>query len=118
MPQIQERPLDATAPDVAALHAQLARMSERLDEIAAESQRSRERWEAAEELLRDLTPFVRLAVDGITAKLAVYDERGYGEVIGASVGVLDRIVQSFDREGVEAIGDNILLLLKTIRSMS
>ncbi len=118
MPHIQERPIDEITPDVAALHAQLARMAERLDELAAESQRSRERWEAAETLVRDLTPFFRLALDGVTVRLAQYEERGYGEVLGASAEVFDRIVQSFDREGVEAIGDNILLLLKTIRSMT
>lgn len=107
----------AEAPDVAALHAQLARMERQLAEIAAESRRSRERWEAIDEFARDMTPLLRQAMNGATTKLDGLQRRGYGEVLGASAEVVDRIVQDFDREGVTMIGDNVLLLLKTIRGM-
>lgn len=105
------------APDVAALQAQLARMSEQLEEIAAESRRSRERWEAIDELARDLTPLVRQTMTGVAERLRVLDERGYREVLGASGEVADRMIRAFDREGVETVGDNLLLLLKTFRDM-
>lgn len=105
------------APDVAALQAQLARMERQLAEIAAESRRSRERWEAIDELARDVTPLLRQAMNGATTTLDRLERRGYGEVLGASAEVADRIVQDFDREGVTMIGDNVLLLLKTIRGM-
>lgn len=107
----------ADAPDVAALQAQLARMERQLAEIAAESRRSRQRWEAIDELARDVTPLLRMAMNGATTKLDGLQRRGYGEVLGASAEVVDRIVQDFDREGVTMIGDNVLLLLKTIRGM-
>ena len=107
----------ADAPDVASLHAQLARMERQLAEIAAESRRSRERWEAIDEFARDMTPLLRQAMNGATTKLDGLQRRGYGEVLGASAEVVDRIVQDFDREGVTMIGDNVLLLLKTIRGM-
>ncbi|GEM_PF-1515876 len=105
------------APDVAALQAQLARMERQLAEIAAESRRSRERWEAIDEFARDMTPLLRQAMNGATTQLDSLQRRGYGEVLGASAEVVDRIVQDFDREGVTMIGDNVLLLLKTIRGM-
>lgn len=105
------------APDVAAMQAQLARMSEQLEEIAAESRRSRERWEAIDELARDLTPLVRQAMTGVAERLRVLDDRGYREVLGASGEVADRMIRAFDREGVETVGDNLLLLLKTFRDM-
>lgn len=107
----------ADAPDVAVLQAQLARVSAQLDEIAAESRRSRERWEAIDELARDLTPLVRQAMTGVAERLRVLDERGYREVLGASGEVADRMIRAFDREGVETVGDNLLLLLKTFRDM-
>lgn len=112
-------PLTAAAapPDVAALQAQLARMSEQLEEIAAESRRSRERWEAIDELARDLTPLVQQTMTGVAERLRVLDERGYREVLGASGEVADRMIRAFDREGVETVGDNLLLLLKTFRDM-
>ncbi len=105
------------AADRMALQAQLDRMARQLDEIAAESRRSRERWEAVDELVTDLTPVMRQALDGAAARLALMEERGYGEVIDASAGVLDEIMRTFDRDGVRRIGDTIVLLLKTIQNM-
>jgi hypothetical protein len=105
------------APDLAALQAQLDRMAQQLEVVAEESRRARERWEAIDELVRDLTPVVRGALDGAADRLERMQDKGYGEVLGASGQVLDRAVQEFDRESVEAIGDNLLLLLRTIKGM-
>jgi hypothetical protein len=38
-------------------------------------------------------------------------------VLGASGRVLGKVVEEFDGEGVEALGDNVLLLLRTMRRM-
>ena len=105
------------AADLEALQAQLARMAAQLDEIAAESRRSRERWEAIDELVHDMTPIVSQALEGADAKLGELRERGYGEVLGAGAGVLDRVMRTFDRDGVKNIGDTIILLLKTLQNM-
>jgi len=110
-------PATPSASEVAALQAQLDRMARQLDEIAAESRRSRERWEAIDELVSDLTPVMRQALDGAATRLATMEERGYGEVLGAGAGVLDEIVRTFDRDGVKTIGNTIVLLLKTIQNM-
>jgi hypothetical protein len=106
-----------SAADVEALQAQLARMAGQLDEIAAESRRSRERWEAIDELARDLTPIVTQAMERADAKLGDLEGRGYGEVLGAGAGVLDRVMRTFDRDGVKNIGDTIILLLKTLQNL-
>jgi len=105
------------AADLEALQAQLARMAAQLDEIAAESRRSRERWEAIDELARDLTPIVTQAMERADAKLGDLKGRGYGEVLGAGAAVLDRVMRTFDRDGVKNIGDTIVLLLKTLQNM-
>ena len=110
-------PATPSASEVATLQAQLDHMARQLDEIAAESRRSRERWEAIDELVRDLTPVMRQALAGAATRLATMEERGYGEVLGASAGVVDEIVRTFDRDGVKTIGDTIVLLLKTIQNM-
>ncbi len=119
-PQPAANPPGGTSPsaaDVEALQAQLARMAQQLDEIAAESRRSRERWEAIDELARDLTPIVIQAMERADAKLGDLEGRGYGEVLGAGAGVLDRVMRTFDRDGVRNIGDTIVLLLKTLQNM-
>ncbi len=92
-------------------------MAAQLDEIAAESRRSRERWEAIDELARDLTPIVTQAMERANAKLGDLEGRGYGEVLGAGAGVLDRVMRTFDRDGVKNIGDTIVLLLKTLQNL-
>ena len=107
----------AASSEIAALEATLARMAQQLEEVAAESRRSRERWEALDELVRDVTPLMRDAISGAANRLQIVEERGYGEVLGAGLGVLDDIVRSFDRKGIESIGDTIVLLLKTIQGM-
>jgi hypothetical protein len=124
-------PAMAGAPDLAGLHAEVARLTEQLEgvaaqqrrslqlleDIAAESRRSSERWEAADELVRDLTPIARRAMAAATERLSILEERGYGEVLGAGAAVFDRMIRSFDRKGVESVGDNLVLLLKTIQGM-
>ena len=110
-------PATPSASEVAALQAQLDRMTRQLDEIAAESRRSRERWDAIDELVRDLTPVVRLAMDGAATRLRDFEEQGYGDALGAGARVAGDVMRSFDRDGIERIGDTIVLLLKTIQNM-
>ena len=96
---------------------QVERMALQLDEIAAESRRSRERWDAIDELVRDLTPVVRLAMDGAATRLHDFEERGYGEALGAGARVAGDVMRSVDRDGIERIGATIVQLLKTIQNM-
>jgi len=101
----------------AELRAQLDRMAQQLDEIAAESRRSRERWDAVDELVRDLTPVVRLAMDGAASRLRDFEERGHGDALGAGAKVAGDVMRSFDRDGIERIGATVVQLLKTIQNM-
>lgn len=58
------------------------------------------------------------ALESLTRRLGELDERGYLRFAGAGVGVLDRIVTGFDESDVEALGDNIVLILRTLRDMT
>jgi hypothetical protein len=120
-----------TAPDLAAVHAQLAQVAaqlaalideqrrtrEHLEVVAAESRRTAERWDEAEALLRDLAPVARRAFGTAVEKLAVLEDPKYREVLGATAQVADRMLRSFEPAGVRSIGDNLVLLLKTIQGM-
>jgi hypothetical protein len=121
----------AVPPDLTAVHAQLVRLAdglaaladeqrrtrEQLEIVAAESRRAAERWGEAEALLRDLAPVVRRAVGATIEKLAVLEDPKYREVLGATAQVADRMLRSFEPAGVRSIGDNLVLLLKTIQGM-
>ena len=130
-PAASVAPDTAATPDLAAVHAQLAQVAEQLaalvDEqrrtrehlevVAAESRRTAERWDEAEALLRDLAPLARRAVGATIEKLAVLEDPKYREVLGATAQVADRMLRSFEPAGVRSIGDNLVLLLKTIQGM-
>ena len=109
----------ATAPaDAAAQQAQLARMAAQLDELVEENRRARERWEVLDELVRDATPVARQAMGSVTGRLDALQRRGYLEFVGSGIGVVDRIVGAFGREDVEALGENVVLMLQTLREMT
>jgi uncharacterized protein YjgD (DUF1641 family) len=46
------------------------------------------------------------------------EERGYLEFGRGGAEIVDRVVTSFDREDLQALGDNIVLILETVREMT
>ena len=89
--------LASTLPTLERLLAQLATFSE-LVEVAA--------------------PMAKPVMDSATERLAILDERGYFDIGRSGLGVIDRVVTSFTDEDVEALGDNIVLILQTVREMT
>jgi hypothetical protein len=104
--------------DTAALQAQLARLSAQLEEVVAETRHARERWEVLEELLTDATPVVRQFVGSATDRLDGLPLARYGAFANAGLGVVDRVVGAFGPEDVEALGENVVLMLQTLRAMT
>jgi hypothetical protein len=98
--------------------ALIARIAAQLDDLTEETRRSRERWEALDELVRDATPVMRQLLGSATVGLGQLEARGYGEFVGGGLGVVDRVVAAFDREDIEALGDNVVLMLQTVRDMT
>jgi uncharacterized protein YjgD (DUF1641 family) len=107
-----------TAPARPHGEALLARMAAQLDELAEETRRSRERWEVLDELVRDATPVMRQLLGSATVRLGALEARGYADFLGGGLGVVDRVVGAFDRDDIEALGDNVVLMLQTLRDMT
>ncbi|MDF1522602.1 MAG: hypothetical protein P1P87_07265 [Trueperaceae bacterium] len=116
-PTPAERPTAAPS-DPDALHAQLARLSAQLEEVVTETRRARERWEVLDELVTDATPVMRQFMGSTTERLDAMDLRRALEFAGAGMGVVDRIVNAFDRQDVEALGENVVLMLQVVREMT
>jgi uncharacterized protein YjgD (DUF1641 family) len=74
--------------------------------------------ESTAELAETAAPLLEPTLERATERLADLDERGYFEFTGASLGVIDRVVTSFDSADIEALGDNIVLILQTVRDMT
>lgn len=70
------------------------------------------------ELGADVSQLTAPALANLTARLADLEERGYFAFAREGVGVVDRVVTSFTDDDVKALGDNIVLILETIKEMT
>ena len=93
-------------------------MSLQLEALVAEAEQRRGMRDSLAELTGDLSPITRQVMANATNALVVADERGYVGFARSGLGVVDRIVTGFSTEDVEALGDNIVLILETLKEMT
>ena len=74
--------------------------------------------ESVMELVRDATPIGRSAVFSLMEKMEEFDRKGYFEFVQEAFGIFDEIVESFTKEDVRALGENIGLILQTVKEMT
>jgi len=70
------------------------------------------------DLVEDMAPVAREALNSLTETLAEAERRGYFGFARSGMGVVDKVVTSFSEEDVKALGDNIVLILETIKQMT
>lgn len=70
------------------------------------------------ELVEVAAPMAKPVMESATDRLAILDKRGYFDIGRSGLGVIDRVVTSFTEDDVEALGDNIVLILQTVREMT
>lgn len=58
------------------------------------------------------------AFDAVVSRLEEADRKGYFAFAKGATGIADRVVTSFTEEDVEALGDNIVLILNTVKDMT
>lgn len=97
--------LTATEADrLAAIEDQLATITSSLESLT--------------ELTSELSGLGGDAFMAATERLAEADRRGYFEFAKAAAGIADRIVTGYDTEDVEALGDNVVLILDAVKEMT
>jgi len=74
--------------------------------------------ESIMELVQDATPIGRTAFVSLMEKLEEFDRKGYFEFAQEAFGVFDEIVESFTKEDVRSLGENIDLILHTVKEMT
>ena len=96
---------------VVRLLKRFAESAETLDATLAQLQ-------AAHGLLNDIVPLTGDAFVTVTERLAVLEQRGYFSFVREGLGVMDRVITTYDEEDIRALGDNIILILDTVRQMT
>lgn len=73
---------------------------------------------SASALAAEIGPLAAPAADSLTARMQQLDERGYFAFARQGAGILDTIVTSFTEEDVQQLGDNVVLILQTVKQMT
>jgi uncharacterized protein YjgD (DUF1641 family) len=106
--------LDALESKVDRLNEQLevlARHADTLDALLAQV-------EASRELINDIVPMNTDFVESAIERLAELERRGYFSFAAEGLGVVDRVVTTYDEDDIRALGDNIVLILDTVKEMT
>lgn len=113
--------MDVRRAEAASLQDQVNEINRKLDVILEEielQRKLRRETESTQDFLRDFTPISReLFIDAMN-KLDELDRKGYFEFMRELVRVNDRIVTSFSPEDVRRLGESIVAILETVKSLS
>ena len=92
----------------------LDRVSLQLTEVSEELERQRE----MREMLLGLTELAGPVMQMVTSKATELEEKGYFTFAQGGLEIADRVVTSFDEEDIRALGDNVVLILNTVKEMT
>lgn len=77
-----------------------------------------ERQRRQAELMDEMAPILRLMMGTATDKLADFEKRGYFAFGAEALQLVDRVVTGYKAEDVRALGDQIVRILDTVRSLT
>jgi uncharacterized protein YjgD (DUF1641 family) len=102
---------DVTVEDAARLARTFARAIPTMEALLAQ-------LESLSALADDVVPLATPAMSTLTETLQELDDKGYFAFARGGVGIVDKVVTSFTEEDVEALGDNVVLILNTVKEMT
>lgn len=74
--------------------------------------------ESARDFFEDASPLVRESIIDFMNKMDEFDRKGYFQFMKELQKVMDKIVTSFTVEDVKALGENVVTILNTIKSLT
>lgn len=98
--------------------ADLWRLAKRVARNTENLERMFEQLESLSELGSEVVPLGRDVFLTALARLDDMESKGYFSFARSGMGVLDRVVTSFSEEDVDQLGDNIVLILNTVKEMT
>ena len=97
--------------DLQTLARRLARNTRNINEML-------DLLESGFELYRDASPLIKEMVGHAVGTLDAFERKGYFGFVRQGQYVLDQIVTSFSEQDVRKLGDNIVLILNTVKSLT
>ncbi len=97
--------------DLKRLALRMAASADRLDAMLMQ-------LDSLSELAADVAPFAGTAMASATTKLAELDDKGYFAFAVQAGGILDEIVTNYTEEDVANLGENVVLILDTVKQMT
>lgn len=102
---------DISLADLKALMFRVATSAGRLESLLAQ-------LESLQELATDVSGLGTEAVQVLTDRLAAFDRKGYFTFMRQAFGIVDAVVENYTEADVAALGDNVVLILDTVKEMT
>lgn len=93
-------------------------LHEKLDQISRDLAYLAERQRRVEEFITEMQPIAREVMGVATTRLADLETRGYFRFGDAALSVADRVVAQTDAAALDALVDNVGVLLETVRALT
>lgn len=97
---------------------ELTGLLKRLVKAAPLLERALIQLEMYAELAQEAAPIAGDAMESAISTLAALDERGYFTFARGAVSVADRVVTGFTEDDIEQLGDNVVLILNTVKDLT
>jgi uncharacterized protein YjgD (DUF1641 family) len=102
---------DVTVEDAAQLARSLVRAIPTMEALLRQ-------LELVSSLVDEVVPLATPAMASLTGVLQDLDDKGYFRFAQGGVEIVDKVVTSFTEEDVAALGDNVVLILNTVKEMT
>ena len=109
--QLEEIQAYVQLEDLLHLLKRLARNTHNIDQML-------DQLESLQDLAKDLSPLTKDMFEEAVIKLDEMEQKGYFGFIRQSAYVMDQIVTSFSDEDVRHLGDNVVLILNTVKALT
>jgi uncharacterized protein YjgD (DUF1641 family) len=96
----------------------MLRLVKRLLRNTGNLERMLDQLESFSELWSDISPLSQDAFLTLMNRLNEYEQKGYFVFLQGGLDMADRIVTSFTEEDVRQLGDNVVLILQTVKEMT
>lgn len=94
------------------------RLAKRLARNTRNLERMLDQMESLAELGRDFSPLTQDAFLTLMTRLDEMERKGYFNFVRGGMGIMDNVVTSFTEEDVRQLGENVVLILQTVKEMT